>query len=231
MDNPPHPGSGDPAYSRGLGWVAGLGGWEAGLGLVDWVGARPEEASGPRPSQTWLCARSGPGGERGAGEGEREGLEVLGRWPGSEAPGWPEVGLRVRGRPPPTITGPHAGHGRPGLSFPPSWIAGPTESWAGRGEGGNSSRPGGVSRLPRPRLAARTDGGVGSGVEMAPDHPVGRAPGLRGRGGESGPGGLGRRRPREGVARGDVAGPLPARWGNRGGSRALSLRLWPRSSR
>ena len=95
-----------------------MGDWEAGLGLAGWIGARPEEASGPSPSQTWLCARSGPGGERGAGEGKREGLEVLGRWPGSEAPGWPEVGLRVRGRPPPTSTGPHAGHGRPGLSFP-----------------------------------------------------------------------------------------------------------------
>ena len=74
-----------------------MGDWEAGLGLADWIGARPEEASGPRPSQTWLCARSGPGGERGAGEGEREGLEVLGRWPGSEAPGWSEAPRMARG--------------------------------------------------------------------------------------------------------------------------------------
>ena len=115
MNNPPSPPR-KRRSSRLQG--AGLGDWEAGLGLADWIGARPEEASGPRPSQTWLCARSGPGGERGAGEGEREGPEVLGRWPGSEVPGWPEVGLRVRGRPPLTSTGPHAGHGRPGLSFP-----------------------------------------------------------------------------------------------------------------
>ena len=143
---------------------------------------------------------------RGEGDWRGEGKvsEFSGRWTGSEGPGRPEVGLCVRGLPPLTSTVAQAGHGLSGLSFPRAWIAGRLRGSRGlvsRGRGG----AGAVTRAaqagsfaPVAKLAARAEAWgpePESPLAAAAAHPAGRPPGLRGRGGESGPGGLGRRRP------------------------------------
>lgn len=173
----------------------------------------PRGGAGPKPSQAWLCGKSGPGGMRGLERG-RGGLRVL------PAAGW------ARG--PRTACGGALGSRSPaadqlcpglsGLSFPPAWIQGrlrgpPGEPREGRGGAGGVTRgarkgsPGARGHVPA--LAEARGPEPGSPRAAGSAHPAGRPPGrrlARRRGGERGPGGLWRRRPREGVARGDVAG-------------------------
>lgn len=150
---------------------------------------------------------------RGAGEGKRSTPEFSPRWARSEARGPPTEGPWVRGRPPLSSSLVLASPGLSGLSFPPAWIqrrlrGPPGELWEGSEEGGNSSRPEGVSWRPRPRSGP--GGGAGSGAGIAPGRwgspPLGQlsrtwAEVSAGRAGSGGGG------PPEGVASGDVAGP------------------------
>lgn len=85
-----------------------MGDWEAGLGLADWIGARPEEASGPSRPRLGSVREVGRAGRGGLERGKEKVSKFLGGGLGLRPPDGPRWGSGIE-----------AGHRRPALGLTP----------------------------------------------------------------------------------------------------------------